>query len=279
MSNTSKGTAYEIFVQGLYQTLHDAEGFEEVKVAHNIELTGRSGCAHQIDVYWEFKIAGQIYRTAIECKAFDSSVPIGRIRDFHGVLNDVPGIQGIFVSLFGYQSGAKKYADHYGIALKEARMPTEDDWDGRVENIHIRFFVITPEIIAIRPDVTAAYRATLKPDEQVEAPFGGTTHEAFVVDGQDNYVASVEDIRQSLPAGTTPATGLEHTVPFPGGFLKSSNGLRIPLDSVMVRYDVNVEVEHADILGAHVAKVILKDVKTGEIYFINHSGEVRPVSR
>jgi len=279
MSNTSKGTAYEKFVQGLYQTLHDAEGFEEVKVEHNIELTGKSGCAHQIDVYWEFKIAGQTYRTAIECKAFDSSVPIGRIRDFHGVLIDVPGLQGIFVSLFGYQSGAKRYADHYGITLKEARTPTEDDWDGRVENIHIRFFVITPEITAIRPDVTSAYRATLKPDEQVEAPFGGTTHEAFIVDGQDNYVASVEDIRQSLPASTTPAVGLEHTVPFPGGFLKSSNGLRIPLDSVTVRYDVNVEVEHADILGAHVAKAIMKDVKTGDITFFDRNGGVRPVSR
>lgn len=279
MSNTSKGTAYEKFVQGLYQTLHDAEGFEEVSVEHNIELIGRSGCAHQIDVYWEFQLAGQTYRAAIECKAFDKPVPIGRIRDFHGVLIDVPGLQGIFVSLFGFQSGARQYADHCGITLKEARTPTENDWDGRVENFHIRFFIVTPEITAIRPDVTAAYRANLQPDEQVEAPFGGTTHEAFVVDDQGNYVASVEDIRQSLPSGTTPATGLEHTVPFPGGFLKASNGLRIPLDSVTVRYDVKVDIEHADILGTHVAKAIMKDVKAGEITFFDRSGAVRPVRR
>lgn len=279
MSNTSKGTAYEKFVRKLYQTLHDAEGFEGVKVEHNIVLTGKSGCAHQIDVYWEFRVAGQTHKVAIECKAFASSVPIGRVRDFQGVLIDVPGLQGIFASLFGYQSGAKKYAEHYGITLKEARAPTEDDWNGRVQNIHLRFFVITQKITDIRPNLTTAYRETLKPNEQVESTFFGKTDEAFVVDNQGNYVASVEDIRQSLPTAKTPAAGLEHTVPFPDSFLRSSNGLPLPIDGITVRYDVIVEVENAEILGAQIAEAIIKDVKSGEITLIDHEGGVRPVSR
>jgi len=147
VNNTAKGTAYEVFVQALYQTLHDADGFDDIKVERNkTDIVGRSGCAHQIDVYWEFKIAGQLYRTAIECKAFDGTVPIGRVRDFYGVLADVPGLQGIFVSLFGFQSGAKQYAEHYGIALKEMRPPTEEDREARIENFHLRIFVVIPEI-------------------------------------------------------------------------------------------------------------------------------------
>lgn len=59
MNNTAKGCAYEVFVQALYLALHDADGFDDMKVEHNkANLVGRSGCAHQIDVYLEFNIAG-----------------------------------------------------------------------------------------------------------------------------------------------------------------------------------------------------------------------------
>lgn len=278
MSNTAKGTAYEQFVQGLYQTLHGAEGFENVKIEHNkTNLVGRSGCAHQIDVYWEFTIAGKSYRTAIECKAFDQAVPIGKIRDFYGVLADVPGLQGIFVSLFGFQSGAKQYAEHYGIDLKEIRPPADADWEGRVQDIKLRFFIVMPKITAHRLDVTKAFLATLKDDERLDVPFSGTTYDSFVVDGQGAHVASLEEIRQRLPAGTQAATGLVETVPFPGCFYPASNGLRIPIDSVTVRYDV--EVEQADILGKRAAKAIIKDVNTGDTLFFDQKGNVRSVRK
>ncbi len=98
LSNVAKGTEYELFVRGVYEAVLKAEGVESIKEKHDIKLVGKSGCEHQIDVYWEFKIAGQTYRTAIECKAFNSDVAIGRIRDFYGVLADVPNLNGIFVT-------------------------------------------------------------------------------------------------------------------------------------------------------------------------------------
>jgi hypothetical protein len=279
MNKTEKGTAYEQFVLGLYQSLHDADGFENVTVEHNKSVTGRSGCAHQIDVYWAFTLAGKTYRTAVECKAFDQSVPIGKVRDFYGVLADVSGLQGIFVSLFGFQSGAQQYADHYGIDLKEVRPPVGNDWDGRVKDVHIRYFVITPEITEISPAVTQAYIETLQPHESVEAHFSGTTYDAFVVDDKGQAVATVEQIRQQLPVGREPATDLVATVPFPGCYYNSSNGQRIPIDGVTVRYAVSVEVQRAEILGAQVAHAIMKDVKSGNTIFFDRDGGVRPLRR
>lgn len=278
VSNKAKGTAYEQFVQALYRTLHDADGFDDITVEHNkSDLVGRSGRTHQIDVYWEFRIAGQLYKTAIECKAFGGTVPIGRVRDFHGVLMDVPGLLGIFVSLFGFQSGAKQYANHYGITLKEIREPTDKDWEGRIKDVHVRMFVVMPEITDIRTDVTQAYLSTLKPDERVQTSFSGTSYDPLVVDGAGQHVASHEEIRQKLPTDNQPAVGLVETLPFPNCFLNASNGQRIPIDSLTIRYDVHVEVEHADVLGEHVAKAIMKDVQSGDITFFDSDGAVRSV--
>jgi predicted helicase len=133
---------YEKLTQEIYQALHDAEGFNTIKVQHNVNIPGKSGCEHQIDVYWEFKVAGETHRIAIECKNYSSNVSVGRIRDFFGVLHDIGNIKGIFVTRVGYQSGAKKFAAYYGISAKEMRFPTDDDWKGRIKDIHTTFHLL-----------------------------------------------------------------------------------------------------------------------------------------
>jgi predicted helicase len=169
VTNVEKGTEYEQFVQDVYQAIVSAEGVENIKVEHNIQLEGNSGCEHQIDVYWEFRLAGQTYKTAIECKAYNQSVSIGKIRDFYGVLVDVPGLTGIFATLVGYQSGAKKYAEHYGISLKELREPTDADWQGRVQDINLNLHVVKVQVKSFQPRVAPAFLATLKADERSPA--------------------------------------------------------------------------------------------------------------
>lgn len=82
-------TEYEKFAQGIYQGLINAEGIHTIDVKHNIKLTGRSGQEHQIDVYWEYEIAGVKQKVAIECKNYNSAVPIGKTRDFYGLLADL----------------------------------------------------------------------------------------------------------------------------------------------------------------------------------------------
>lgn len=132
-----------LFLQDFkYQKLVNNDVLKPTKVEHDVKLLGKSGCDHQIDVYWEYEIAGNKHRVAIECKNYSSLVPVGKVRDFQGVLADLKNVNGIMVSSKGFQSGAKKYAEEYGISLKELRLPGSDDIVGEITTIfhndHIR---------------------------------------------------------------------------------------------------------------------------------------------
>ena len=120
---------YERFVQNVYQTILTAEGKDTIRVKHDVKLEGMSGQKHQVDVCWEYAQNGATYRTAIECKCYKRSIDIGRVRDFFGVLYDVPGLRGTFATKKGYQSGALSFAKYYGISLLVIREPEENDYD------------------------------------------------------------------------------------------------------------------------------------------------------
>ena len=114
---------YEKFTQEIYQELVNADVLKITKLQHDVKLKGRSGQEHQIDVYWEYEIAGAKQKVAIECKNYNKNVAIGKVRDFYGVLCDLNNVAGIMVTKVGYQKGAKEYASEYGISLKELRIP------------------------------------------------------------------------------------------------------------------------------------------------------------
>lgn len=120
---TNYGTKYEQFTLSVVQILANNDVLKTITVEHNVKLKGKSGCNHQIDVYWEYEKDGQQHRVAIECKNYNSTIPIGRVRDFYGVILDLGNVQGIMVSKKGFQRGAKLYAKEYGISLKELREP------------------------------------------------------------------------------------------------------------------------------------------------------------
>lgn len=120
-------TKYELFTQEVYQLLATYSGSATSSVQHNVKLKGKSGFEHQVDVYWEYEKDGEVHRVAIECKNYNQKIPIGRVRDFFGVLYDVGNIKGIMACKEGYQDGAKTFADHYGISLKELRAPRDGE--------------------------------------------------------------------------------------------------------------------------------------------------------
>lgn len=273
-SKVEKGTEYEQFVQLVYQAVLSAEGVENVKVQHNIEIEGKSGCTHQIDVYWEFRIAGQTYKTAIECKAFNQNVPIGRVRDFYGVLVDVPGLIGIFATLVGYQSGAKKYGEHYGIALKELRRPSGDDWSGRVKDIHLNFHVVSVEIKGFQPRVSPEFLRKIGADERIELKAGFSSVDPIVFDKSSNASFSYEDLRQQLPTSHEAVKGLKHFFRFANHILRLDQ-MDIEIDGIDIVYDVDVESEKVEINGDALVQAIIKDVASGELTFVDKKGGVR----
>ena len=134
-------TEYEIFTQKVYQVLLNADlgRFKTIEVQHDVKLKGRSGQEHQIDVYWKYNIASINHEIIIECKNYSHPVPIGKVRDFYGVISDLNNVSGIMVTKVGYQQGAKKYAETYGIILKELRAPKEGE--GIVAEIGINIHI------------------------------------------------------------------------------------------------------------------------------------------
>ena len=68
-------TEYELFTREVYRQLSAYHNTCFTKVQHNIKLKGRSGCEHQIDVYWEYIKDGITHRVAIECKNYNKAVP------------------------------------------------------------------------------------------------------------------------------------------------------------------------------------------------------------
>ena len=271
-SSVAKGTEYERFVRGVYETLLRAEGVQNISVQHNIDLKGKSGCEHQIDVYWEFSLAGQTYKTAIECKAFNKNVPIGRIRDFHGVLIDIPNLKGIFATLVGYQSGAKAYADHYGIALKELRLPNAQDWAGRIKDVVVNFHIVEPNIDVFEPIFSPSFLQSLT--EPLEVQLGFCNHDPLIFDPAGVAVASYEQLRGSLPAAGAPIAGHDHRFDFPGHTMRTTGG-EFPIDGIKVKYSVRVTTDTITIAGGHLAQAIIKDVQTGAYTFVAKDGSVR----
>lgn len=273
-TNVERGTEYERFTQGVYQALVNADGIDNVQVKHNVQLKGNSGCEHQIDVYWEFRLAGQLYRTAIECKAFDKSVSVGRIRDFYGVLVDVPGLIGVFATLVGYQSGAKLFAEHYGIALKELRTPMDKDWEGRIKDIHLAFHLVMPNITEFNPRISPAYFARIPEGQRIEIKTNFLSNDPIVFDRSGNAVATYDDLRRSLPTSKVAAVGQHHFASFPEHTFKVGGEL-IDIDGFDLTYDVLVDIEETVLRGGEFAQAIIKDVASGELTFVDKQNRVK----
>lgn len=126
---------YELLTRVVSEAILRQEGVDNVKVEHNVSLTGRSGVNHQIDVYWEFKQVGIIHRVLIECKNYASNLTLEKARNFFGVLHDIGNTSGLIVTKTGFQSGVVDYCKYYGIGLKLLRKPTDTDWKGRIKKI------------------------------------------------------------------------------------------------------------------------------------------------
>lgn len=108
---------YEQLIQDLHQALLQNDGVDNVQVLHNVRIKGKSRATHQIDVYWEFRLAGVTYKTCIECKHYNSSVKKSHIAAFSAVLEDIGNATGIFTTTVGYQEGALLFAQSKGIRL------------------------------------------------------------------------------------------------------------------------------------------------------------------
>lgn len=275
---TNENTEYERLAREIYQAISDAEGVKNINVQHDINLPGKSGCNHQIDVYWEFEMMGIKHSVAIECKNYSSEVSVGKVRDFFGVLHDVGNTKGIFVTKVGYQSGAEKFANYYGIVLKELRFPTVKDWEGRVKNIvltiHALFIDVKERNFDIDIDWLLA-NSNIKEGDPIY--LGGMADELKIVDSSGSVITTLHELENSLPRDK-PAINQEAHPQFAEGFLVDpTSGQRYKINGIRYLYDVVSETQTSITEGDAIARAILKDVNSGAIQFFDKNGNVRDV--
>lgn len=275
-------TEYEKLTQSIYQLLIQEQGHKNIEVKHNTTVTGKSGATHQVDVYWEFQIAGKTYKTFIECKHYKSAVSIGHIRNFYGVLEDV-GTNGIFVTKVGYQSGAEKFAKYYGIDTKVIKPTEESDLKDRIRKIVINLHIKTvskkppPQVgleiedkdsLGNPIDVNYLSELNLKDPRTIQNEMGALAHFRDLA-GQSN----AETIGEFLPANL-PVLELEKGGPYDKKILLTDKYIQLGKQLVRAKalnvvYHVEetisvTETEDALAIYSH----ILKDFQTGNIEFM-----------
>ena len=141
---TNTGIPYEKLVQHIYQQIVNCDGIDTIEVQHDVTLKGKT-TSHQIDVYWEFALGGNLYRTIIQAKDWATKVKQEQMLTFKAVLDDLPnGTKGIFIAKTGYQSGAIDVANANGIPIYTFRPATEENWNGQIPMIQAALRLRTP---------------------------------------------------------------------------------------------------------------------------------------
>ncbi|GAF19569.1 hypothetical protein JCM19046_4228 [Bacillus sp. JCM 19046] len=112
----TKGDRLESLIQYVYQVLSELNN-KDIEVKNKQNIVGKSGVIHNIDVYYQFEINGITHKVIFECKNWNSKVSKEKILALKSIIEDIPNSVGIMVAPKGYQSGAKKFAEHHGIEL------------------------------------------------------------------------------------------------------------------------------------------------------------------
>lgn len=278
--NENQNTEYEILTQEIYKSLLKADGFENINVQHNVKIPAKSGCSHQVDVYWEFKLAGETHKVAIECKNYSKEVSIAKVRDFFGVVYDIGNIKGIFITKKGFQSGAKQFADYYGIRLKELREPNTEDWKGRIKTIQVDINVMPTVVTSIYVEPDFAWviaKGFIKSEDERNLIIMETNTlntETCVYDKGGVIIDNFLDLEQKLPHEFKEGKDFKHSYKYDDGYMESNFG-KIKVNFVGFKYDIKNVSSQLVIEAEQITKAIIKDVKTGEIKFISKDGDVK----
>ena len=141
------GTKYERLTAIIFKILQ-----ESAHVVHDVRLRGDGKrTSHQIDVQIAVGPEHDRRRILVECKDHEpgTKVDLAEIRDFNGVLVALQPARGIFVTTSSYTAPARSYAWDESITLVELQLFTEEDWEGRLREIHVKALQLSSEDHAV----------------------------------------------------------------------------------------------------------------------------------
>ena len=275
----NKNTEYEQFTRKVFAGLSSQKRVKTIKLQHNVKLLGNSGTRHQIDVYWEYEKDGQLHKVAIECKNYSKNVPIGKVRDFYGVIDDIDGLQGIMITRKGFQDGAKKYASSKNIHLKELRAPIgEESLAGRIiTDFHIskrRCLYLVDEDWAKQHgfDIQPYLRWLDMMSIEHKSQWVNASHIPIERKGDDIYnsqkeiITSHEEIEATIP--DTLEEDSSHTIPFEDAYIESKYWGVVKIKEIKYEYTNETRRSIMDIDARDFIEAILKDVESGAIEYV-----------
>ena len=275
----NKNTEYEQFTRKVFAGLSSQKRVKTIKLQHNVKLLGNSGTRHQIDVYWEYEKDGQLHKVAIECKNYSKNVPIGKVRDFYGVIDDIDDLQGIMITRKGFQDGAKKYAASKNIHLKELRAPIgEESLAGRI----ITDFNISTRrcLYLVDEDWAKQQRFDIKPylrwldmmSIEHKSQWVNTSHIPierkgdYIYNAKKEVIRSHEDIEATIPG--TMEEDSSHTIPFEDAYIDSKYWGLVKIKEIKYDYTNETRRSIMDIDARDFIEAILKDVESGAIEYV-----------
>lgn len=280
MSQTrNKNTEYEQFTRKVFAGLSSQKRVKTIKLQHNVKLLGNYGTRHQIDVYWEYEKDGQLHKVAIECKNYSKNVPIGKVRDFYGVIDDIDDLQGIMITRKGFQDGAKKYAASKNIHLKELRASIgKESLAGRViTDFHIsmrRCLYLVDEDWAKQHgfDVKPYLRWLDMMSIEHKSQWVNASHIPIERKSDDIYnymkevITSHEEIEATIPG--TMEEDSSHTIPFEDAYIDSKYWGLVKIKEIKYDYTNETRRSIMDIDARDFIEAILKDVESGAIEYV-----------
>ncbi|MEW6265857.1 MAG: restriction endonuclease [Thermodesulfobacteriota bacterium] len=275
---------YERLTQSIYQAILKREGVNNITVERDVNIKGRSGVDHQIDVFWKFKQATIEHTVLIECKNYSSAITLEKVRNLFAVIHDIGNCIGLMVTKTGYQSGASEFAKYYGISLKLLRKPTDDDWKGIIKEIRLRITAKAPVstfekpistylVIESSSDDQKIRLDNLKKEEKLHMP-SGPDIKFFNSDGEE----CTEEMRWWLPKNLNvldkdDGGPYEQTIILDEKYIYINRGE--PSEELVKAACLKVQfyVETLDsvesvIHGEEIVQAILKDYATGNVEYV-----------
>ena len=277
----AESVEYELLTRSVYEAILRKEGDERIEVKHNLDIKGRSGVAHQVDVSWKFKKATIDHHVLVECKNYTSAITLEKVRNFFAVLHDIGNCQGVMVTKAGYQSGVVEFARYYGIGLKLLRQPTAGDWVGRIKDIQVNIHAVAlsssaekcPRVeLQLAPDTTELKDAIQR--GELTAP---AAPDMAFVDAQG--VPLTQELRWWLPkmvAEDNQPVGGPYTkkVQFDNHYLEMPDKCgairRVKVAGLVITYHYElIETRELVLAGEEIVAAILKDFFSGDVEHVH----------
>lgn len=262
-----QSTEYELFVKDVLEKINATSGWENLKLQHNVVLTGKSGASHQIDIYWEFTAGIVTHKVAVECKGYSSAVTKEKIASFFGVLSDLDGVQGVYASQMGYQKGAVQFAKSNGIKLLEIRRPIKVDHKGRIWNIGINIQMKSRINVVFRVDADKE----LCTEDELKTIEGSSDPNSVFIEDAGNRKSFYQILNEVKDDGNPHQV---YDFKYQDAYLIKGNRC-IRIKGLHIEYDVVSSEDEIVIRGDDVIKSLVKDISDQKEQIVDWTGNVR----